>query len=391
MRVLTVIDALRLGGAESLVVQLARVCSDVDVELSVLSLHEDRPEYSRLAPQLREAGVEPGYLGARRTLDPLAFRRLVEHIRRTKPDVVHAHLEMAMTMAVPAAALAGVPVVCTFHHVHGPHHRHGRPSRRDRVRERLALEVATRGDATLFVSRASLTSFADRYRAGRPVPASWRVVHNGVDLDHFSPGDGDAPLPPDLGAGVARVVTVLARRDDVKGIVHAIEAWPAVLAVAPDVKLLLVGGPGSAEEALRRKVGELHLAGSVLFAGMRSDITDILRSSEAVLLPSVHGENLPTVLMEAGGCGRPVVASDVGGIGDIVVDGETGFLVPPGDPEAIARAVTRLLEEPHLAAALGAAGRQRMERLFDARVWARSLRSVYEEVASSTQRTRRPT
>ena len=64
---------------------------------------------------------------------------------------------------------------------------------------------------------------------------------------------------------------------------------------------------------------------------MRSDIPEILRASEVVLLPSIYGENLPTVLMEAGGCGRPVVASDVGGISDIVADRETGLLVRPGD------------------------------------------------------------
>ena len=69
---------------------------------------------------LVEAGVEPQYLGARRTVDPAAFARLARRIRRNRPDVVHAHLEMAMTMALPAAALAGVPAVGTFHHVYRP-------------------------------------------------------------------------------------------------------------------------------------------------------------------------------------------------------------------------------------------------------------------------------
>ena len=81
---------------------------------------------------------------------------------------------------------------------------------------------------------------------------------------------------------------------------------------------------------------------------MRSDIPEILRASEVVLLPSIYGENLPTVLMEAGGCGRPVVASDVGGISDIVADRETGLLVRPGDAAGIADAVVRLLDDRDL-------------------------------------------
>jgi glycosyltransferase involved in cell wall biosynthesis len=124
----------------------------------------------------------------------------------------------------------------------------------------------------------------------------------------------------------------------------------------------------------------------VVFAGMRSDIPEILRGSDLVLLPSIYGENLPTVLMEAGGCGRPVVASDVGGISDIVANEETGLLVPPGDSPAIAAAVLRLLADPELGERMGEAGRRRMERLFDARLWARSLRAVYDTAIDANPR-----
>ncbi len=122
---------------------------------------------------------------------------------------------------------------------------------------------------------------------------------------------------------------------------------------------------------------------------MRSDIPDVLRGSEMVVLPSIYGENLPTVLMEAGGCARPVIASDVGGIGDIVADGETGLLVPPGEEQRLAGAITRLLDEPQFATQLGLAGRQRMERLFEARIWAANLRSVYERAIESRPAGRR--
>jgi len=284
-----------------------------------------------------------------------------------------------MTMGVPAGRLAGVPVVSTFHHVHRT--LTGRAS----ARERLAVEVATRGAATLFVSQASLDSFASRYRPGRPVPDSWRVVHNGIDVDYFAPapsGSSRPDFPADLGLDGRSVVTVLAALRDFKGIRHAVAAWPAVVARYPDARLLLVGS-GPEEPALRSQVAAAGLTGSVVFAGMRSDVPEVLRASDVVLLPSIHGENLPTVLMEAGACGRPVVASDVGGISDIVADGETGLLVPPGSVPGVAAAVLRLLDDPALAARMGAAGRRRVEERFDARRWAGHLREVYEEAVGS--------
>lgn len=382
MRVLTVVDALKLGGAETLIAQLGRVSAQADIELSVLSLHGRSPERSRLEPLLRESGVEPEYLGVRRTVDVSGFRRLVGYLKRTRPDVVHAHLEMAMTLGIPAARRAGIPAVGTFHHVHRP------LSGRAAGRERLAVEIATRSAAAIFVSQASLRSFAERYRRSRPVPATWTVVHNGIDLDYFTPppGGGIAPLPADLGLGEHRpVVTVLAALRDFKGITHAIDAWPTVLAGQRAARLLLVGS-GEQEQPLRAQVARLGLGDSVIFAGMRQDIPDVLRGSDLVVLPSIYGENLPTVLMEAGGCGRPVVASDVGGIGDIVADGETGLLTPPGDSPALAAAILRLLADPDLRDRMGAAGRDRMERLFDARLWARSLHAVYQRAIDASER-----
>lgn len=371
---LVVLDAFRLGGAETLIAQLARVAKYADLELEVLSVLEPSPDRSRLAPMLAEAGIEPQYLGARRTVDPAAFGRLVRRLRQDPPDVVHAHLELAMTLAVPAARLAGVPAVGTFHHVYRP------LTGRAATRERLAVEVATRGDAAVFVSRASRNSFAEVYRPER-VPASWTVVHNGIDLDYFSPApDGEAVgLPADLGLAGHRVVTIVAALRDFKGIVHAIRAWPMVVGQYPEARLLLVGS-GEEEPALRTAVAQAGVADSVVFAGMRTDVPAVLRGSEVVLLPSIYGENLPTVLMEAGGCARPVVASDVGGISDIVADGSTGLLVEPGDPTAIAAALLRLLDDPELGAQLGGHGRRRMERRFDARGWAENLRGLYEQV-----------
>lgn len=109
------------------------------------------------------------------------------------------------------------------------------------------------------------------------------------------------------------------------------------------------------------------------------DVPAVLAGSDLVVLPSTHGENLPTVLMEAGASGLATVASDVGGISDIVVDGVTGTLVPSGSPRELARAVVDLLDDDALRSRMGAAARRHVERHFSADVWAAKLLGVYQE------------
>ena len=375
VRVLTLVDAFRLGGAETLIAQLGRVAKTAGFEMDVLSLLPPSEERSKLAPLLVEAGLTPHYLGITRTLDPRAPGALAKAIRESGADVVHAHLEMAITLGVPASRLAGRKAICTFHHVHRP-----LPGRAA-WREKLAVEVASRSYQTIFVSEASRISFAEKYRKSGSIPKNWTVVHNGVDLSHFSPGY--SRLPVEFGLDGRPVVTVLAAHRDFKGIRHAVEAWPIVRATRPDARMLLVGA-GNETENLRRQVTGAGLDGDIVFAGTRSDVADILRASDIVLLPSVYGENLPTVLIEAAGCAKPVVASRIGGIPDIVDDGQTGLLTPPADPGAIAAALLTLLNNPERRVAMGEAARIHVEKHFDAINWARQLRALYEEAAGQT-------
>ena len=243
--------------------------------------------------------MQPQYLGARRTVDPAAFARLTRRIRRDRPDVVHAHLEMAMTMALPAAALAGVPAVGTFHHVYRP--LTGRPA----ARERLAVEVATRSDAAVFVSRASLTSFAEQYRPDQPPPSivDRRAQRHRPGLLQPRPRPARWPhCPPTWVSPATGWSPIVAALRDFKGIGHAIRAWPNGRRPAPG-RPAAAGrlGDGGGDPARRgRRAGPGVTAGRLRRHAI--DIPAVLRGSDVVLLPSIYGENLPTVLMEAGGC-----------------------------------------------------------------------------------------
>lgn len=183
---------------------------------------------------------------------------------------------------------------------------------------------------------------------------------------------------------------------DFKGIPLAIRAWPQVLQKHPDAILSLVGGravqestTGTAkfstegeedETELRKLVSELGLTDSVVFAGMRSDMPEVYRAADAVLLSSIYGENLPTVLIEASASGKAIAAPRIGGIPDIVVDGATGLLFEANDPAALAAAVIRLLDDPELRKSFVQPAVERAHTEFSATAWARRLQDLYNEL-----------
>ncbi|WP_308192969.1 glycosyltransferase [Mycobacterium sp. PSTR-4-N] len=370
IKALVLIDAFRMGGAETLLAPMIVASRNTDLHMDVASVSPAEWNSEKTMAILADAGITTRSLGIRRLLDPVALPRLVRTIRQGGYDIVHAHLEMAMTLAVPAAAIARRPAVCTFHHVAYP------VEGREAGRMRLAVEAATRSRRALFVSEASRRSFAEVYRPGR-MPGNWEVMHNGIDVSNYAPGQADPRIRAELtgNRGDVPLVVLPAAFRELKAIPVAIAAWPAVRQRHPRAVLALAGG-GEQEPELRRLVAELGLEDAVVFAGVRTDMPEIYRAADVVLLPSTH-ENLPTVLIEAGATERPVAATRVGGIPDIVIDGETGVLFEPGSPEALAAAVGRLLDDPELRRRMGAAAGERARREFSADAWVDRLRATY--------------
>ena len=346
IRALVLIDAFRMGGAETLLAPMIAASRDTDVSMDVMSVSPPALNSEKTMKILADAGIATRSLGIRRLLDPVALPRLTGVIRRGGYDVVHAHLEMAMTLAVPAAALAGRPAVCTFHHVTRP------LTGRGAWRERLAVEAATRSHRALFVSEASRLSFQEAYRTRR-MPRNWEVMHNGIDITNFVPGEGDPAVRAQLrGATDGPIVVLPAAFRDFKGIPVAIRAWPSVRQRFPDAVLALVGG-GELDSELRQLVADERVG---RLSGLRR-CTDrhagIYRAADVVLLPSIYGENLPTVLIEASATACAIAASRVGGIPDIVPDNATGLLFDPGSESGLTDAVCSTPGGRHAAAAVG--------------------------------------
>ena len=291
--------------------------------------------------------------------------------RRNPPDVVHSHFWMSGRAALAAAQPLGIPVVHTFHALGVVKRRH-QGAKDTSPPERLAEENAIVRAVDHVVATCSEEVF-ELVRLGGEL-SRMSVVPCGVSVDLFRPqGPAEARTP-----GLHRIV-VLSRLVERKGIGNVISA----LAMLPDAELVIAGG-GEAEElrddpeALRlTALAEgLGVAERVHFRGRveRADVPALLRSADVVACVPWY-EPFGIVPLEAMACGIPVVASAVGGLIDTVVDGRTGLHVPPRRPDAIARALRRLLEDAPLRAALGAAGVERARTHYS---WARVAERTLE-------------
>jgi glycosyltransferase involved in cell wall biosynthesis len=198
-------------------------------------------------------------------------------------------------------------------------------------------------------------------------PATSSVIPYGVNPRQFRPDPAArASVRAELGlAEDAPLVVGLGRLVAKKGFGVLLEAWPAVLRACP-AATLAIAGYGDLREPLERQAAELGLGASVRFPGQleRERAAAYVAAADVFALPIVREgvDGLPNVLLEAMGAGRAVVASRVAGVPDVVDDEVHGLVVPERDPAALAAALTRLIADPGLAARLGAAARERVER-----------------------------
>jgi glycosyltransferase involved in cell wall biosynthesis len=208
------------------------------------------------------------------------------------------------------------------------------------------------------------------------------VVPNAVELQRFD-------APPDPGRRAVRqqwgipadapVLGVLARLSPQKGITFLLAAMPAILAQHPDTFALVVG-EGYLRPELEAQAQALGVAERVLLVGYRQNVVEYLRAFDLFVLPSLF-EGMPLSILEAMGAGLPVIATAVDGTPEVVLDGETGLLVPPADPPALAEAVNRLLADRELAARLGQQGRARSDGFSEEALLDR-VGTVYQQARS---------
>jgi glycosyltransferase involved in cell wall biosynthesis len=206
------------------------------------------------------------------------------------------------------------------------------------------------------------------------------VVRNGLDIQAFDQAAHHQALGLPPGPFVVTVAN--SNRFKAPGLLVLVEAAATVREQMPDVRFVLVGD-GPERDRIAEAARGLGLVDRFLCVGSRGDVPAILARSVILALPSL-AEGFPNVILEGMAAGKPVVATHTGGVPEAVVDGETGVLVPPGDPRALASAILAILRDPVRAKAMGSAGRDRVVREFGMDRAVRAMERLYGDLVYAT-------
>ena len=361
-RVLFVINDLARAGAETQLVALACALPRERYEARIVLLKE-RDDF---ADVLGGAGIAVVPLHRRGPADFAVALRLAREVRRFRPQVIHSFLFPANLLAAVVGRAAGVPRIVVSQR---SSYESGLPApwrRLARLGHRLAHRVVVN-------SRAALS---EEIAAGTP-PALLIHVPNAA----LGTAQGSAPARSE-GVPDGPFVLSLGQLDGQKGHRVLLSAWPGVLRSHPAARLVLVGD-GPCRPELEAQAQALGVAPSVTFAGFRAPSGAFVAACRLLVQPSLT-EGMPNAVLEAMAAGKPVVGSRVGGIPELVLDGETGLLVAPDDPAALAAAIVALLDDPARGARMGRAGAARTRGEFAIDSVRRAIESVYGTAEART-------
>ncbi|MEZ4859677.1 MAG: glycosyltransferase family 4 protein [Caldilineaceae bacterium] len=367
IKVLHPITRLIIGGAQENTVLTAQLLDKADWEVTIVSGPQTGSEGS-LIETVRAAGIplilEPTLV---REISPikdlLALLRLTRLMRRDGYTIVHTHSSKAGILGRWAAKLAGVPII--VHTVHGwGHHDRQHPLVRAYYiwLEKLTLPVT---DKLIVVSALNIEKgLAD----GIGKREDYVVIRSGIELDRFGhPQVARAVTRAAWGIPVdVPVVGTVTRLSPQKAPLDFVRAAAQVAASHPQAWFMMVGdGPLRADvEALAAEVG---IADRLVLTGLRRDVPELMAAFDLFALSSLW-EGLPRVLPQAMATGLPIVATACDGSAEAITDGENGYLVPPGDPAALAVRLCRLLDDPAQAEHFGVAGQERVAEFSDQRM-----------------------
>ncbi|HYD48224.1 MAG TPA: glycosyltransferase family 4 protein [Terriglobales bacterium] len=299
-----------------------------------------------------------------------AALRLAQIIRTTKTDVVHLGNGVRANFdGILACMLTRTPMLC---HVKG--------FEKYSARERW---IAPRIDALVPMTQAvAQHCVASGIRAHRTA-----VIYDALDEQGYHPKRESAEVRRELGVDGGPCAGVAGNIQEWKGQLVLVEAMAKVRRELPSAQALIIGGVHKAgadyHRRLEHRIAELQLAGGVRVTGFRSDIADVMGALDIVVHTSVRPEPFGRVILEGMLLGKPVIASAAGGVPELIRDGETGFLVPPGNVEALAARLILLMAQPELRHEIGQRARRWALDEFSLERHVRLMSDLYENLVRS--------
>ncbi len=365
IRLVHVIHGLRRGGLENGVVNLCRGLGEEFVQ-GVCCLSERGELADRLPTAVPVWDLQRG------RHDLGVWVRLARLLRQWQPDIIHSRNWNAWLDSLMGWWLAGRPgrLLWSFH---GFTTDTTMPWRR----RYASLQLARMTPHLLAVCHDSAVRFGTETGID---PKRFAILYNGVDVDRFQPNRTGVSLRNMLGLPErARLVVTVASLVPVKDHAGYLRGIAAMRSQLPAETYFLWIGSGSEQTALLTLRDELGLTDCVRLLGQRDDVPALLTSCDIFVLPSVL-EGMSNAIIEAMACGLPVVARAVGGNVEIVVDGETGILVPAHEPALLVQAVSQLLHDGELCRVLGEQGRARVVEHFSLTAMMRNYAAFYRAV-----------
>ena len=369
IRLLHVVDGFRMGGAENKLAELIERLDRQTFDQYLANVGPDGPLYERF----KSTGVPIYQCQRRNRFDIKPILKLKKLMHEKQIDIVQTTLFWADFSGILAAKLARVPVVLSWEtvtHEGDPYHY----KLQRKIGYKLAMKFASGIIAVSHEIKDSLIR-----RRGIP-PDMIHVIHYGVDLNTFSLNGNPGKKREELGFSHDQIVIgIVARLEAVKGHKYFIEAFHQLAPKYRQMYAVLIGD-GSQKENLKKLVDKYQLQDRVRFLGIRRDIPELLHAIDIFVLPSIAGEGLPNVILEAMACGKPIVATRVGGTPEAVLDGENGYVVPAGDPAALASALQDLLDDAEKRKQFGLRSRQLVEEHFSLQKQLSSFEALYVEM-----------
>lgn len=360
MKILYVIDALGAGGAERRFVQLIKGLDRARFKTMVVLL-TDIVHYD----EIYALDTEIVKLERKMKKDPSIFFRLFSICQKYEPDIVHAWGSMSAFYAGPVAKMLGIKLINAMIA--------DAPARLN-ARQRLgSLITFSFSDVIQSNSSAGLEAYK--------VPQGKRsVIHNGFDFERMNNLKDPDAVKKEIGIATPYVAGMVAGFKVQKDYESLVRAARRILEKRDDVAFVCVGGGPDLERIREMAKGDKR----IVFTGKRSDVESIINMFDiGILLTDLerHGEGISNSIMECMAAGKPVIATDGGATRELVIDGETGFLVPQKSPERLAEKIEALLDNAELRKKMGIRSRERIEQEFNIGKMTSEHAGLYEKLA----------
>ena len=369
IRLLFLVNGFAIGGGELKLLELAKELLRRYSErfaVVVCSVGQGGP----LQKEFEALDVRTEVFEKKGKYDISLIGKVARLIREENIDVVQTTLFYADVIGTLAARMAGKIPVVSWEAITEPY----------RKKHLLAYWLASRWfSVSVAVSDAIRRQVIEERRVS---PDKAMTIHYGVDTEKFHPMHRNV-LRKEIGLNrKEKILGTVARLAEQKGHCYLLDAAPSILQEHPDVHFVFAGD-GPLRSELESQTCRNNLNGHVHFLGFRSDVRELMSEFDVFVLPSLW-EGLPNVVLEVMACGKPVVATAVDGTPEAIVDGETGLLVPPRDPKALAEAIIKLLGDEKNIKTMGIKGRERVEQSFSLETQIDRFVELYEKLYLSS-------